>query len=84
MTNLVEYSLLAKGAVKLLVGFPTSWECEAAFSQMSVIKTKNGNRLHVEPDIRVALSSALPRIDYTYSKEQNETSTSISLAIYNY
>ena len=45
MTNLVEYPLLAKGAVKLLVGFPTSWECEAVFSQMSVIKTKNRNRL---------------------------------------
>ena len=63
MKNLVEYPLLAKGAVKLLVGFPTSWECEAAFSQMSVIKTK---KLNVEPDIRVPLSSTLPRIDYKY------------------
>ena len=31
---------------------------------MSVIKTKNRNRLNVEPDIRVALSSTSPRIDY--------------------
>ena len=64
IARLGEYPLLVKEAVKLLVGFPTSWECEVAFSQMSVIKTKNRNRLNVEPDIRVALSSTSPRIDY--------------------
>ena len=64
IARLDEYSLLAKEAVKLLVSFPTSWECEAAFSKLSIIKTKNRNRLNVEPDHRVALSSTSPRIEH--------------------
>ena len=60
--RLDDYRFLAHEAVKVLLAFPTSWECEVAFSQISIIKTKHRNRLDVEPDIRVAVSSTFPRI----------------------
>ena len=41
------YPLLAYEAIEVLMAFPTSWECEAAFSQISIIKTKHRNRLDV-------------------------------------
>ena len=62
--RLDDYPFLTHEAVKVLLAFPTSWECEAAFSQISIIKTKHRNRLDVEPDIRVALSSTSPRIGH--------------------
>ena len=53
--RLDDYPFLAHEAVKVLLAFPTAWECEAAFSQISIINTKHRNRLDVEPDIRFRL-----------------------------
>ena len=70
--RLDDYPLLAHEAVKVLMAFPTSWECEAAFSQISIIKTKHSNRLDVEPDIRVALSSTSPRIGHIIATKHKQ------------
>ena len=70
--RLDDYHFLAHEAVKVLLAFPTSWECEAAFSQISIIKTKHRNRLGVEPDIRVALSSTSPRIRHIIATKHKQ------------
>ena len=63
---------LAHEAVKVLLAFPTSCECEAASSQISIIKTKHKNRLDVEPDIMVALSSTSPRIGHIIATKHKQ------------
>ena len=65
-----EYPLLTKEALQCILAFPTSWECEAAFSQISVIKTKHRNRLSVESDARVALSETEPDIEKLVASKQ--------------
>ena len=70
--RLDSFPLLAHDAVKVLMMFPTYWECEAAFSQISIIKTKHRNRLDVEPDIRVALSSTSPRIGHIIESKHKQ------------
>ena len=69
------YTLLAYEVIKVLMAFPTSWECEAAFSQISIIKTKHRNRLVLEPDIRVALSSTSPRIEHIIATKHKQIHT---------
>lgn len=46
----------------MFVVFSTSWECEAALSQIGVIKAKFRNRLNVAPETRVTLSSTVNSI----------------------
>jgi len=62
------YNRLAKAALRKLLIAPTSWECEAAFSQMTILKSKQRNRLNLEKDLRVAISNIKPRITYIAEK----------------
>ena len=48
---------------------PVETDQEIVLKKMSVIKTKN---INVEPDIRVALSSTSPRIDYIVKNKMKQ------------
>lgn len=66
----LEFPLLSKEAFPLLLAFPTSWECEAGFSQISILKTKHRNRLKVENDARLALSKTEPQLQKLVKRKQ--------------
>lgn len=55
-----EYPSLATRAVKILLPFSTAYLCECGFSALVQLKTKNRNRLDIEHDLRVALSTIMP------------------------
>ena len=64
------YPDLSKMALKVLIPFTTTYECEAAFSTLPHIKSKYRNRLDVTHDMRVALSKTQPKIDELIAKIQ--------------
>ena len=72
--RLKQFPKLATAALSVLLIFPTSWECESAFSQIAIIKNKFRNRLCVEADARVALASTEPRIDKLVKAKQHHPS----------
>ncbi|XP_063878120.1 zinc finger BED domain-containing protein 5-like [Scylla paramamosain] len=49
-------------ALRLLLPFSTTYLCESGFSTFLQIKNKSRNRLHVDPNMRCALSVTQPRI----------------------
>lgn len=53
----------AKMALKLLIPFATTYECEAAFPTLLNFKLKSRDRLNVTHDMRVALSKTQPKIE---------------------
>lgn len=57
-----EYGLLSRKAVDKLLQFSTTYLCESAFSTMTVIKTKQRNRLDAEEAMILAISPILPNI----------------------
>jgi len=65
------YPTLARNAIRQLLVFPSTWECEQGFSALMAIKSKSRNRL-TEPghDFRCAVSTAMPRIDQLVQKKQ--------------
>lgn len=70
-----EYPKLTKKALKVLLPFSTSYSCEAAFSAMNQIKTKNRSQLQtVEHDMRIALSTVQPRKNELTKKHQAHVS----------
>ena len=56
------YPIVSEIVLKLLMPFPSTYLCEAAFSSMLVIKTKARNRFDVEPDLLYCLAVTQPRI----------------------
>uniref|UniRef100_A0A8C0JE03 Uncharacterized protein n=1 Tax=Chelonoidis abingdonii TaxID=106734 RepID=A0A8C0JE03_CHEAB len=56
-----EYPLVSEMALKVLLPFPTTFECEYGFSSLLTIKRKSRNWLDVKDDIRCAFSKT-PRI----------------------
>ena len=65
------YPMLARNAVRQLLVFPSTWECEQGFSALMAFKCKSRNRL-TEPgnDFRCAVSKAMPQIDQHVQKKQ--------------
>src|SRR6218665_1178598 len=57
------YPDVAQMALRVLIPFATTYECETAFSTLLAIKTKSRNRLDVTNDIRVALAKTKPDIE---------------------
>jgi hypothetical protein len=68
------YSALAKTVLKILLAFPTTYECEVGFSSLLQIKTKHRSRLNVEDDLRCALSSVSTRIKKLAVEKQAQPS----------
>lgn len=69
-----EYPLLSECAINVLIQFPTSYLCELAFSSLTYIKNKLRQRLSVEQDLRVALSTIPPRINRLCRQRQAHVS----------
>ena len=70
-----EYPNLVEKTISLILPFSTSYLCEQSFSAMVTIKCKTRNRLlHLEDDMRVALSAIRPNIQHLCSKHQGQIS----------
>jgi len=54
------YPDISKMALKVLIPFLTTYECESAFSVLLAIKPKTRNRLDAIHDMRFALSTTEP------------------------
>ncbi|XP_014771691.1 zinc finger BED domain-containing protein 5 [Octopus bimaculoides] len=59
----LSYPDVAKLALKFIVPFATTYECETAFATLLAIETKVRNKLNVAHDMRVALSKTQPNIE---------------------
>ena len=68
------YSRIGVQALNILVPFSSTYLCECGFSALLTIKSKAMNRLHVQSDIRYALSTTLPDIKKLVAKEQGHPS----------
>lgn len=69
-----EYPDLADRAVRFLMPFPTTYLCESGFSALVALKTKYRNKLNVEPDLRLRLSSIVPDIKHLVAAMQHQPS----------
>lgn len=69
-----EYPELSNRAVRFLMPFPTTYLCETGFSALVALKTKYRNKLNVEPDLRLRLSSLKPDIKHLVSDMQHHPS----------
>ena len=67
------YPIVSDMALKLLIPFPSTYLCEAAFSSILVIKTKARNRLDIEPDLRCCLAVTEPRIQKLVEKQHQKS-----------
>ena len=57
-----EYPDLHEIVMRFLLCFSTTYLCETAFSAMTVLKTKQRNRLPLSDCLRLAITSIHPRI----------------------
>ena len=69
-----EYPTLSPRAIKLLVVFSTSYLCEKTFSALTLIKTKQRNRLNAKAELRVSKTSLLPRLGRILAPKQQQIS----------
>jgi len=58
-----EQPFLSHKARRILIPFSTSYLCEAGFLAVAVIKSKYRTKINVEKEIRVAVSSLIPRFE---------------------
>ncbi|XP_068207495.1 protein FAM200C-like [Palaemon carinicauda] len=58
------YPKVGEEALRVILPFSSTYLCEAGFSALVVLKTKQRNRLDVENDLRCALSSFNTRISH--------------------
>jgi len=65
-----EYPLLCGKAQKVLIPFATSYLCEAGFSALAVMKSKYRSKIDVEKEMRVAVSSLIPRFEKMCGDQQ--------------
>ena len=68
------FSTVSVYVIQQLIPFATTWLCEAAFSAMSVLKTKHQNRLDVEHDLRLSLSKIKPQFQKLVEAKQEQSS----------
>ena len=68
------YPRIGIQAMNILVPFSSTYLCECGFSALLTIKSKARNRLHVQSDIRCALSTTLPDIEKLVAKKQGHLS----------
>ena len=69
-----EHPQVSKEAIKRLIPFATTYLCEAGFSILAAIKTKQRNRLDPQNDIRCALTKIKPRIAEMTKSTNNQFS----------
>ena len=64
------YTKVSMIALSVLVPFASTYLCEAGFSTLVNIKTKNRNRLNVGDNMRLALTNARPQISQLAAQMQ--------------
>ena len=69
-----ECPLLSLKVLKLLVVFSTSYLCEKSFSALTLIKTKQNNRLDAELSLRISETSLTPRFSLLLADKQKQIS----------
>ena len=69
-----EYPNLTTKALRIFIPFATSYLCEAGFSAVVVIKNKYRSRINVEKEMRVAVSSLIPRFEKLCGDHQAQPS----------
>ena len=69
-----EHPELGKTALEQLLPFGSTYLCEASFSAMTLIKTKQRNRLGLEKSLITAVSSLPPRMTKILSEGQAHVS----------
>lgn len=69
-----EYPVVAEQAIKFLMPFVTTYKCEAGFSTLVFLKNKYRNRLEVEPDLRIKLTSFPANLEFLVKNKQLHTS----------
>ena len=69
-----EHPDLGQKALESLLPFASTYLCEATFSAMSVIKTKQRNRLSLEKSLITAVASLSPRMTKLLSEAQPQVS----------
>ncbi|KAF0717366.1 zinc finger BED domain-containing protein 5-like, partial [Aphis craccivora] len=73
--QLKDKPILTRESEKALLPFPTTYLCEAGFSDLVVIKTKYRNRLDAQHDMRCALSMNIhPNIEELVNNVQYQGS----------
>lgn len=72
-----EHPELADFALKLLMPFPTTYNCEVRFSSFVGLKTKQRNWINVDYDMRLKLSSL--ELDIASLMAQKKKSSTILL-----
>ncbi|KAJ1199130.1 hypothetical protein NDU88_002968 [Pleurodeles waltl] len=65
-----EYPVISKIALRVLIPFATSYLCEAGFSAVAVIKSKYRAKIHLEKEMRVAISKITPRFEELCKEKQ--------------
>uniref|UniRef100_A0A671TQ55 Uncharacterized protein n=1 Tax=Sparus aurata TaxID=8175 RepID=A0A671TQ55_SPAAU len=73
-----EHPELADSALKLLMPFPTTYNCEVGFSSLVGLKTKQRNRINVDYDMRLKLSSLEPDIASLMAQKKKQYHSSHS------
>ena len=68
------YPQVSKLAFQVLLPFATTYLCESGFSALLHMKTKERNRMNVEDDMRLALSSTQPRVSRLAADVQGQPS----------
>ena len=68
------YTKVSMIALRVLVPFASTYLCEAGFSTLANIKTKNRNRLNVGDDMRLAVTNARPQISQLAAQMQHRAS----------
>ncbi|MBN3321137.1 F200A protein, partial [Atractosteus spatula] len=65
-----EYPALSLKAVWFLMRFANTYLCETGFTALTAIKTKYGNKMDAEPDLRLKLTALIPDIARLCSTKQ--------------
>ena len=68
------YPKISKVSLLILIPFSSTYLCEAGFSSLLAIKTKQRNKLESEGDLRCALSKTDPRLTKLVGKKEKQVS----------
>ena len=72
MGTKTEYPSVFKQAIIFLLPFITSYLCESGFSELLYINNKYRNRISVDEDLRIKLSSIDPDIENLVKDKQQQ------------